>query len=108
MSVRPAIRPSASTAANMGQLQDAAEKRAQSLQQIAALDRPEAAANLPPVAASLVALRYQAWADLRRRELNLVLARQTAEWIAAQEAARTAFGKAEALRGLAKGAKRPA
>lgn len=84
----------------LGQLHEAAARRAQSLQQIAALDQPESPTDLPPVAVHRVALQYQAWADQRRAELNLVLARQTADWIIAREAAQKAFGQAEALRGL--------
>jgi hypothetical protein len=82
-------------------LRSAAERREQSRRQIVALDGVEPAADLPPVTAGQVALRYQLWADARRSELNMVLARQTAEWIAAREAASLAFGRAEALRGIA-------
>jgi hypothetical protein len=83
----------------LGQLQAAATKRAQSEAQIAALAKPDAT-DLPPIAGQLVALRYQTWADCRRTELNLVLARQTADWLAARDAARKAFGQAEALKAL--------
>lgn len=83
----------------LAQLQQAAERRLQSQEQIAALER-SVTTDLPPVAGQLVALRYQAWADRRRADLNLVLARQTADWINARDAARKAFGQAEALRGL--------
>jgi hypothetical protein len=79
----------------------AAGRREQSLMQIAALDRPAAPTDLAPAAAAQVALRHQLWAGVRRTELNTVLARQTAEWMAAQEEARRAFGKVEALRGIA-------
>jgi hypothetical protein len=84
----------------LGQLREAASRRAQSLEQIAALEQPATTSDLPAVTAGLVALRYGAWADRRRGELNVVLARQTADWITAQEAAQKAFGQAEALRGL--------
>ncbi len=53
-----------------------------------------------PVTAAQVELRYQLWADGRRAEINTTLARQTAEWMEARDAARTAFGKAEVLRKL--------
>lgn len=69
--------------------------------QIAALDLPQAPTDLGLAASGQVALRYQQWADLRRSELNTVLARQTAEWLAAREEARLAFGKTEALSGIA-------
>ena len=80
-------------------LREAADRRDQSRQQIAALDQSVEPADLPPVAAEQVALRYQLWADARRTELNTVLARQTADWLEARQNAQTAFGRAEALRG---------
>jgi hypothetical protein len=69
--------------------------------QIAALDHPAEPEGLDLAPAAQVALRYQLWADIRRAELNTVLARQTADWLAAREDARHAFGRAEALRGIA-------
>ena len=85
----------------LSQLRRAAELREQSRMQIAALDvRPEPT-DLGLAAAEQVAMRYQRWADVRRAELNTVLARQTADWLAAREEARLAFGKGEALRGIA-------
>jgi hypothetical protein len=82
-------------------LRAAADRREQSRMQIAALDKASEPSDLPPVAAAQVALRYQLWADVRRSDLNTVLARQTAEWMSAQDDARLAFGRAEALRGIA-------
>jgi hypothetical protein len=84
----------------LSQLRLAADRRDQSRMQIAAL---ETASHLTDLgfAAEQVAMRYQLWADVRRAELNTVLARQTAEWMAAREDARHAFGRAEALRGIA-------
>lgn len=49
----------------------------------------------------LVGLTYQRWADARRAEINLVLARQTHEWLEAQGDAKAAFGKADVLRQIA-------
>jgi hypothetical protein len=83
------------------QLRQASERREQSRMQIAALDVPSASSDLDLAAAGQVSLCYQLWADVRRTELNMVLARQTADWIAAREDARDAFGKTEALRGIA-------
>lgn len=85
----------------LSQLRQAADRREQSRMQIAALDKGAEPADLPPVAAGQVALRYQLWADVRRSELNTLLARQTVDWIAAREDAQHAFGRAEALRGVA-------
>lgn len=53
--------------------------------------------NLAPVALAAAGLRYERWADGKRAELNLTLARQTADWLDARDAARVAFGKTQAL-----------
>jgi hypothetical protein len=82
-------------------LKKTAEKCERSQMQIAALDQAAETADLPPMAAGQVALRHQLWADGRRGELNTVLARQTVDWLEARQEAQTAFGRAEALRGLA-------
>jgi hypothetical protein len=84
----------------LARLRDLATCKDRSLAQIAALDQPLAAPGIGGVARDLVALRYQGWADQRRRELNLLLARQTADWVEARDAARLAFGRAEVLRTL--------
>lgn len=42
-------------------------------------------------------LLYDQWADRQRRELNLKLARQTAEWLEERSGAATAFGRNEVL-----------
>ena len=84
-------------------LQAANRAKQESEQQLAGLAARLAPADgLPEVAAELAALSYQRWADVRRAELNLVLARQTAVWIDAREAARQAFGKKQALAGIAR------
>ncbi|MCU0826420.1 MAG: hypothetical protein MUE52_03205 [Tabrizicola sp.] len=85
----------------LAQLRDAAARCEQSKMQISALEREPADVGTDLVAAGLIELRYQAWADVRRSELNAVLARQTADWLAAREEARTAFGRSEALRAVA-------
>jgi len=55
------------------------------------------AEGLSPVAAAQTALLYQRWVDGKRAEINLQLARDTAAWLEAQAAARTAFGRAQVL-----------
>jgi hypothetical protein len=85
----------------LSRLREAADRCDQCRMQIAALDRPPEQDGLELAASAQVALRYQLWADVRRSELNTVLARQTAEWLAARDDARHAFGRAEALRGIA-------
>ena len=55
------------------------------------------AEGLSPLAAAQSALLYQRWVDGKRAEINLQLARDTAAWLEAQAAARTAFGRAQVL-----------
>lgn len=84
-------------------LQTAARAKAESEAQLSGLAGAVAApADISAVAAEKAALNYQRWADARRAELNLVLARQTVVWMEARDAARVAFGKTEALAGVAR------
>ncbi|MGL4238152.1 hypothetical protein [Tabrizicola sp.] len=85
----------------LGTLRQAADAVEQSRMQLQAINAASAPADLPPVAAERVGLAYQRWADVRRSELNLVISRQTAEWIEARGEAGTAFGRLQALQGLA-------
>ena len=85
----------------LSDLRTVAAARAESLERLADLDRAPPASDLPDLAAAEVAMRYQSWADQRRAEINLTLARQTATWIEARDDARLAFGKSQALQGLA-------
>ena len=62
-----------------------------------ALDASADPADLPPIAAQQVALTYERWADQRRAELNLVIARQTATLIEARQVAGTALGRVQVL-----------
>lgn len=83
-------------------LQVAARAKLESEAQLAGLGQPmPPAAGVSEVAGALAALAYQRWADARRAEVNLVLARQTAVWIDARDAACVAFGKKQALGGVA-------
>lgn len=85
----------------LGKLRSAATDLERSRGQLAALDQAAKPADLEPVTAEKVSLTYDRWADQRRSELNLVIARQTAEWMESQSEARTAFGRVRALQGLA-------
>lgn len=85
----------------LGRLRSAAARLESSRQQIAALDLSSAPTDLEPVTAEKVALTYNRWADQRRSELNLVIARQTVDWMEARGEAQTAFGRVQALQGLA-------
>ncbi|WP_323005712.1 hypothetical protein [Pseudorhodobacter sp.] len=70
----------------------------QRLQDLAAKDGDQ----LGPIALATAALRYEAWADARRSEINLALARQTAAWMEARKSAEIALGRAEVLSRLKK------
>lgn len=86
----------------LGQLRSSAADLERSRMQLASINaaaRP--VDDIAPVTAEKVALSYERWADVRRSELNLVIARQTVEWMDARSGAQTAFGRVQALRGLA-------
>jgi len=85
----------------LGQLHAAAAELERSRTQLAAINRAaRPAEDLAPVVAEKVALTYDRWADARRSELNLVIARQTASWMEARGDAKGAFGRLQALQGL--------
>lgn len=81
-------------------LERAARARQASLDHLAELDRPMQAADLPMIQAQEISLRHALWADHKRREINVMLARQTAEWIEAREEAARAFGRNQVLNRL--------
>jgi hypothetical protein len=86
----------------LAKLQAAARARQETEAQLAGLmTPPPAAAQVSEIASALAGLSYQRWADARRAELNMRLARQTVTWMEAREAAREAFGKKQALGGVA-------
>ena len=86
--------------AKLSALRVAARARDESLARLDDLTRPQPAEGLLPVAAEEVRLRYEQWADQRRAEINRSLALQTVAWTEARQAAITAYGRTEALRGL--------
>jgi hypothetical protein len=85
----------------LGQLHGAAAELERSRMQLAAIKEAAHPADLEPVVAGKVALAYDRWADTRRAELNLVIARQTVDWMEARVEAQSAFGRVQALQGLA-------
>lgn len=85
----------------LGQLHGAAEELERSRMQLTAINAAGRPADLELVTAGKVALTYDRWADQRRAELNFVIARQTAAWMEARSEAQTAFGRVQALQGLA-------
>jgi hypothetical protein len=74
-------------------LDQAAKARQTSLDHLAELNTPAVQTDLNPIVAGEVTLRYENWADHRRSEINLVLARQTADWVEARQNAALAFGR---------------
>jgi len=84
----------------LAQLREVSAQLDGSRKQLAALNAAARPSDLPLVAAEKVGLVYDRWADVRRSELNLVVARQTAEWIETRAEAGTAFGRLQSLKGL--------
>jgi len=83
-------------------LQTAARAKLESEAQLAGLMAPPPLAEqISEIASALAGLNYQRWADARRAELNMLLARQTVTWMEARDHAREAFGKKQALGGVA-------
>ncbi len=83
-------------------LQAAARAKLESEARLAGLMvTPPVAEQISEIAGALAALSYQRWADARRAELNMLLARQTVTWTEARDHACEAFGKKQALGGLA-------
>ena len=89
----------------LGQMRAASLALERSRDQMDAINEAAKPADLPLVAGARAEWAYRRWADQRRSELNLVIARQTADWLTARDAAKTAFGRNEALSGLAKSVK---
>lgn len=82
--------------ARLEDLRLARQRREETQGRLAALAAGPAE-GVGPLAASQAALLYQRWVDRKRAEINLQLARDTAAWLEAQAAARTAFGRADVL-----------
>ena len=89
--------------AQLADLRRIARARDDSLAHLADLNRPFAASDLHPVAAAEAEIRFQRWADLRRAEVNQLLARQNVQMEAARGAAQLAFGRSTALARLRDG-----
>lgn len=83
--------------AQLAELRAIAQAREDSLAHLADLNRSFQPSDMHPVAAAEAEIRFQRWADLRRSEINQVLARQNVQLDEARSAARTAFGRARAL-----------
>ncbi|WP_050527814.1 hypothetical protein [Pseudorhodobacter aquimaris] len=81
---------------HLSTLQVCAAARATSQQRLEGLRVKETPA-MDPIAQAQTMLRYEQWADARRAEINITLARQTAEWMEARKDAQRAFGRAQVL-----------
>jgi hypothetical protein len=85
----------------LGTLKGTSHRLEQSRMQLSSINQPRQSADLDLITSSKVGLDYERWADARRSELNLVIARQTAAWLEARGEAQTAFGRVQALQKLA-------
>jgi hypothetical protein len=85
----------------LAKLQACAAERNMSLRQLQGL-APKASEGDDPIAQAMTLMRYETWADTRRREINLSLARQTAAWLEARAEAKGAFGRADVLKRIVK------
>jgi hypothetical protein len=85
----------------LGALKAARTAKAFTEARIAALDVTDFETGCSVMATAQVELLYQTWSEERRKQLNLLLARQTVTEIEADAAARTVFSKKIALEGLA-------
>lgn len=86
----------------LGQLRASAAELERSRMQLASINAGACPSEeLEPLTGEKVGIAYDRWADVRRSELNLVIARQTAGWIEARSDAQNAFGRVQALQGLA-------
>lgn len=84
----------------LAELEAAGRARSESRVRLAGLLLSPCESDLGAITVAQAEIRYQSWAEARRAEINLTLARQTAEWFEAREAARRAFGRAQALQKL--------
>ena len=89
--------------AKLAALTCAGRSRQASLDQLAGLAIPVGlSTELSDLVNRRTEMTYQRWAERRRAEINLSLARQTADWLNAQESARQAFGQTQALKSIAR------
>ena len=86
---------------HLAALRRAEAERAALLDRIATLrERPSAPADMAPAIAEEVTLRYDRWADLRRREIEVALKHKAVECDALRARARLSVGRDGALEKL--------
>lgn len=83
---------------DMALLRSATLAREKSEAHLADLAKPMRTEGLAPMASALAEIRWQKWADHRKAEINLQLARQIVEWDEARDKACQTFARAEVLR----------
>jgi hypothetical protein len=76
-------------------LASASQAKAHTQARLQALDTLPAASGLHLAAMAQVEAQYGLWAAQRRAALNQQLARETAHWLNARDAAAKAFGRAQ-------------
>lgn len=82
----------------LAELRRAEMERQALLDRIATLaQRPAPPSDLPPAVAEEIALRYDRWADQRRREIEALLRQKTQECEARKARAREAVGRNDAV-----------
>ncbi len=85
---------------DIARLRKAQNQKAETEALLRALDQTHEPTNLGSATEGHVMERYGLWITNRRVALNQQLARDTAAWMGARDAARTAFGRAEVLTSL--------
>jgi hypothetical protein len=75
-------------------------EKEQSLERLRNL-APKSTENLDKLALAKSLLRYEVWAEARRSEINIALARQTAALMEARKDAEYVFGRSMVLRRIA-------
>ena len=81
-------------------LRSSSDRLEQSRMQLSTVNQAAQPVDFDPIISTRVGLQYDRWADVRRSELNLVISRQTADWLEARGEAQTAFGRVQALNSL--------
>lgn len=91
---------------DLAEVKASADARDALLARLAGLE-PAVAPGLDPMTAARIGATYQIWADARRAEINIALARSTADWLERREEAGKSFGRWQVLDRLAGGFRRP-
>lgn len=91
---------------DLAELKAVAEGRNALQARLAGLE-PAAAPGLDPLTAARIGATHQIWADARRAEINIALARSTADWLERREEARKSFGRWQVLDRLGDTLRRP-